>query len=240
MKAALSRFYRSRQFDPQWVGILINPFFLARRALWRAISSAAPSMEGPLLDLGCGSRPYEALLKASPYVGVDVYTETTRQIGAASVFYDGKRLPFADGSFSSVLCNQVLEHVFEPDEFLAEVRRVLKPGGRLLLTVPFVWDEHEQPHDFARYSSFGLQALIERNGMTVVRHQKLLADFSVIFQLVNAYLFKVTHRASPMWNVLVTAFILAPISMVGHLLGMLLPGNPDLFLDQLVLAERRP
>lgn len=240
MKAALRRFYRLRQFDPQWAGILINPFFLARRELWRAISNAAAGMEGPLLDLGCGSRPYESLLKASPYVGVDVYSETTRQLGAASVFYDGKRLPFADGSFSSVLCNQVLEHVFEPDEFLTEIHRVLKPGGRLLLTVPFVWDEHEQPHDFARYSSFGLKAIIERNGMTVIRHQKLLADFSVIFQLVNAYLFKITQRSSPVWNALVTALVLAPVSMVGLVLGKLLPGNPDLFLDQLVLAERRP
>ena len=61
-----------------------------------------------------------------------------------------------------MLCNQVLEHVFNPDEFLLKINRVLKNDGKLLLTVPFVWDEHEQPFDYARYSSFGLKALIEK------------------------------------------------------------------------------
>jgi SAM-dependent methyltransferase len=239
-KSALRRAYRARQFDPRWAGLFINPFFLARRALWREIASAAGELRGPLLDVGCGSRPYEALFGAATrYVGVDVASDVTRQIGAADVLYDGRRLPFADRSFSSVLCNQVLEHVFEPDVFLSEIARVLAPGGRLLLTVPFVWDEHEQPHDFARYSSFGLRALLERNGMKVIRHRKLLADASVVFQLTNAYLFKVLRGSSPIWNAMVTAVVLAPVSLCGLVAGKLLPGNPDLFLDQLVLAERQ-
>ena len=58
------------------------------------------------------------------------------------------------------MCNQVLEHVFNPDDFVREIARVLKPGGALLLTVPFVWNEHEQPYDYARYSSFGLRAFL--------------------------------------------------------------------------------
>ena len=75
-----------------------------------------------------------------------------------------------------MLCNQVLEHVFNPQEFLGELGRVLARGGRLLLTVPFVWDEHEQPFDYARYSSFGLKALLEQHGFRVLQHRKLLAE----------------------------------------------------------------
>src|SRR3546814_6951319 len=55
----------------------------------------------------------------------------------------------------------------------------------LLLTVPFVWDEHEQPYDYARYSTFGLKSLLERNGFNVLTQKKLLADSSILFQLIN-------------------------------------------------------
>ena len=61
--------------------------------------------------------------------------------------YDGKTFPFSDGEFDAVLTSEVLEHVFNPDEFLSEINRVLRDDGVLLLTVPFVWDEHEQPFD---------------------------------------------------------------------------------------------
>ena len=108
----------------------------------------------------------------------------------------------------------------------------------MLLTIPFVWDEHEQPYDFARYSTFGLKALLERHGFAVLEQRKLLADFSIILQLVNAYLYKVLHSRLWMLNLLTTAVLLGPLSLLGSLLGAILPRNPDLFLDQLVLAER--
>ena len=195
-------------------------------------------MNGRLLDVGCGSKPYRELFATQVYVGLELDNEPARSRGIADAFYDGRSFPFLDEHFESVLCNQVLEHVFNADEFIEEIRRVLMPGGKLLLTVPFVWDEHEQPHDFARYSSFGLRHLLERHGFRIVRHMKLLADASVIFQLLNAYLFKVTRTGSAPLDLLITAIILAPLSWLGLLVGALLPKNEDLFLDQLVVAEK--
>lgn len=237
MKAALRTFFRRQQFNPGIAGLFLNPFFLARRSLWRAVSGAARQLRGRLLDVGCGSKPYRSLFAVESYTGLDIDSPLSRQRAVADFYYDGSRFPFEDRSFDSVLCNQVLEHVFNPDEFLAEIRRVLAPGGRLLLTVPFVWDEHEQPWDYARYSSFGLRALLERNGLRVIEQQKLLADASLLFQLANAYLFKVIRTSSIPLNLVITAPFMAPISAAGWLLGKLLPGNGDLFLDQLVIAE---
>lgn len=238
MRARLRRMFRAQQFNPGIIGPFINPFYLARRGLWRAISATGPNLEGPLLDVGCGSRPYQALFRVPRYVGMELDSESARRSGMADVLYDGRRFPFTDGEFQAVLCNQVLEHVFNPDEFLSEMHRVLRPGGQLLLTVPFVWDEHEQPHDYARYSSFGLKALLERNGFVVVQHKKLLDDFSLIFQLVNAYLYKVTRTRFAALNLAITAVLMAPLSIAGLALGALLPRNADLFLDQIVLARR--
>jgi SAM-dependent methyltransferase len=164
-------------------------------------------------------------------------TDVTRANGIADAFYDGGRFPYNDAEFRAVLCNQVLEHVFNPQEFIAEIRRVMVPGGMLLLTVPFVWDEHEQPNDYARYSSFGLKSLLEQQGFQIVRHRKLLADVSVLFQMANAYLYKVTCTRSPYFNLFLTAILFSPVSLIGLVLGICLPKNPDLFLDQLVVAE---
>jgi hypothetical protein len=115
---------------------------------------------------------------------------------------------------------------------------VLRRGGRLLLTVPFVWDEHEQPRDYGRYSSFGLAALLKRNGFTVLRQGKSAAGVKALFQLINGHLYKITVTRSMYANVLITLMLMAPFNLLGSLLAWLTPGNPDLFLDNVVLAER--
>jgi SAM-dependent methyltransferase len=236
--AGLRQWLREAQFRPGPGGLFVNPFHLARRSLWRAMEQAAPVLRGPLLDVGCGTMPYRSLFHVDRYVGLEIDSPEARARGIAQAFYDGRRFPFADDEFRSVLCNQVLEHVFNPEVFLGEIRRVLQPGGRLLLTVPFVWDEHEQPCDYARYSSFGLKALLERNGFVVEQQRKLLDDFSLVLQLVNAYLFKVLRTRSPVANLALTALLMAPVTVLGLILGALLPRNGDLFLDQLVVARR--
>lgn len=238
MSNALERAWRMQQFAPGWIGIFVNPFFLARRELHRTMRDLAPSASGRLLDVGCGTQPYRSLFQVRQYVGLDIDSPLARERGIADAYYDGSRFPFDDGAFDVILCNQVLEHVFKPDEFASELRRVLAPGGRLILTVPFVWDEHEQPYDYARYSSFGLKALLERHGFRVLEHRKLLSNCAVLFQLSNAYLYKVLRSRYRLVNLLTTAVLMAPLSMFGVVLGRLLPQNPDLFLDQAVLAEK--
>lgn len=232
------RYVLAQQYNPGFAGLWVNPFYLARRGLYQAIAGMAPGLEGRLLDVGCGRKPYQSLFRANEYVGLEIDTPENRAHKQADYFYDGNNLPFPDQSFDGVICNQVLEHVFTPDRFLGEIKRVLKPRGRLLLTVPFVWDEHEQPWDFARYSSFGLKHLLEKNGFDVIEQRKINADVRVLFQLLNAYLFKVLWTRQPVVNLLICAIAMAPFNILGALLYRLLPANPDLYLDQVVLARK--
>lgn len=231
-------FYHRQMFHPGWLGVIVNPFYFARSGLRDAMAQLAPMLTGRLLDVGCGAKPYQSFFTVDTYIGLDIDSEATRKFAIADYFYDGEVFPFGDASFDSILCNQVLEHVFNPDEFIAEIKRVLKPGGRLLLTVPFVWDEHEQPYDYARYSSFGLRALLEKQGFRIVQHKKLGADASILFQLANAYLFKVTQGFPRPTKWLLTVTVMALINLVGLVAKKLLPDNPDLFLDHVVLAEK--
>jgi SAM-dependent methyltransferase len=234
------KIYLERQnHHPGLLGIFTNPFFLARRGLYRAIRAHASTLQGRLLDIGCGTQPYRHLFAhTTGYTGVELDTPVNHQRKIAEVFYDGKTLPFAAEEFDSVLCNQVLEHVFEPIAFLAEIQRVLKPGGKLLLSVPFVWDEHEQPYDYARYSSFGLAYRLNQAGFEVVYSEKICANLSILCQLFNAYWYKRLPRRPKGIILLWTVFLMSPVSLIGLLLEYLLPVNPDLYLDNLVVARK--
>ena len=145
--------YRKEQFNPGVIGPLINPFYFARKGLYRHISNLIANLDGRLLDVGCGTKPYQGISVASDYVGLEIHDDGNRLHKYADVLYDGEMMPFEDKCFDSLLLNQVFEHVFNPNRFLREVNRVLKKDADILITIPFVWDEHEQPYDYARYTS---------------------------------------------------------------------------------------
>lgn len=241
---SLIRFFKNikhhEDFFPGWLGLFTNPFWLARRGLANHIQDLATALTGDLLDVGCGRKPYRSLFKVDSYIGLDIENPGhSHEKEDVDVFYDGKVFPFTDNSYDSILCNQVLEHVFNPDEFLAEIHRCLKPGGQFLLTVPFVWDEHEQPYDYARYSSFGLKYLVEKHGFVTIKHRKSMADIRIIFQLINAYLYKITVTNKRLIDLLITIVIMSPFNILGELLALILPKNEDLYLDNIILLEKK-
>jgi SAM-dependent methyltransferase len=231
-------FIDRQQFYPSLWGVFFNPFYFARVGLHDGISDFAPKLHGRLLDIGCGTKPYKELFTVDEYIGLDIDSENSRTRGIADYFYDGNSFPFENESFDAILCSQVLEHVFNPEDFLNEINRVLRPGGKALFTVPFVWDEHEQPHDYARYSTFGLTALFEKNNFNTIDRKKTCDDITVIAQLLNAYIYKVSDRYHPRIKALICISIMAPISLISIALAKVLPSNPDLFLDHIILAEK--
>ncbi|MBS0461884.1 MAG: class I SAM-dependent methyltransferase, partial [Proteobacteria bacterium] len=110
--------------------------------------------QGLVLDIGCADGwAKQALSGQCQYVGLDYPTTAQGIYGTRpDVFADGARLPFVDDSFDSVLLLEVLEHVAQPGAVLTEIRRVLKPGGVLLPSMPFLYPLHDAPHDYQRYT----------------------------------------------------------------------------------------
>jgi len=234
----LKQYIQKEQFQPGVLALFVNPFYFARKGLFENIIPLTKYIEGKTLDVGCGQKPYEKFFNSTQYIGLEIDTIENRQNKMADFFYDGVAFPFQDKEFDSVITNQVFEHVFNPDDFLKEINRVLKTGGTLLMTVPFVWDEHEQPYDYARYSSFGIKSILERYGFYIVECKKSINDIRVIFQLMNNYIYKKTVTRKVYLNLLTTFILMSPINILGELLSKILPQNDDLYLDNIVLAEK--
>ncbi len=150
----------------------------------------APQLSGRILDFGCGSKPYISLFSnATEYIGLDYEGEGHSHVNEdVDVFYDGKKIPFPDASFDAVFSSEVFEHLFNMDEILRELNRVMKKGGKMLLSCPFVWPEHEVPVDYARYTRFALRDLLEKHGFTVLVQDKTGDFTSTIYQMKMLYL----------------------------------------------------
>lgn len=232
------RYIRKQEFYPSVGGIFINHFYHARKMLVQEISSLSGIINGTVLDVGCGRKPYESLFACDQYTGLELDTPENRQNRKVDLFYDGNHIPVRDEYFDNIVMFEVFEHVFNPDEFLAELYRVLKPGGAMLMTAPFVWDEHSQPYDYARYSSFGLKFILEKHGFEILEQRKTLPDIRILFQLINSYIFRLLNTRNTNMNMLLCLIFMSPLNILGQVLYKIFPKNEDLYLDNVILGKK--
>lgn len=127
-------------------------------------------IKGTLYDLGCGDMPYRHWLLgfSDRYIGVD-WSSSPHDLKADIVANLNDALPIEDRVADSVISLSVMEHLCEPQIFLGEAYRILKPGGAIILQVPFMWWVHEAPHDYFRYTRYGLEYMFEKAGFNAIQ-----------------------------------------------------------------------
>lgn len=165
--------------------------YWTRASILRAVREAAPQFHGVFLDIGCGVMPYRELIRqAAPrltrYIGLDI--ETPIYQAEVDLRWDGRRIPLADASVDSAMLTEVLEHCPEPGVVLQEARRVLKPGGVLFFTVPYIWPLHDAPYDFFRYTPFALEKLLAEAGFADVKLAALGGWNASLAQMIGLWL----------------------------------------------------
>jgi SAM-dependent methyltransferase len=225
-------------FDPG----ITHPLFLIRNGLIRAFRQLAPELRGRLMDFGCGLKPYRSLFTVDEYIGVEYHgTGDTYDNSSADVFYDGHALPFSDGSFDAIFSGEVFEHVFNLPEILPELSRVLKPGGRILVSCPFSFGEHEVPADFARYTSFAMRHMLESHGFRILEQVKTGSFLEAIIQLRlvywDAHLLR-PLRGIPILRSIARVLVFGTGNLWALFCRSVLPYRQELYLNNVVLAEK--
>jgi SAM-dependent methyltransferase len=157
---------------------------LERESIYRFLAEQARAMKpaSRVLDVGAGEAPYRELFAEQAYVTLD-YADTPHS-GEVDLRGAADAIPAVDGSFDAIVCTQVLEHIPRPLQALHEFHRVLRPGGVLMATVPFAWEEHETPFDFFRYTRYGIEQLLADAHFEEIEVRPRTDCFTTLAQLV--------------------------------------------------------
>ncbi len=159
-----------------------------------AVHHALPFIQGKVLDAGGGpTAKYRSIIqtKAKEYICLDAQAG-----GYVDVVGDVLNMPFQNDEFDTVVCNQVLEHVPGPVKLIHETWRVLKPGGHLICTAPFLEPVHADPGDYFRYTKQGMEALCVEQGFTIIEARPYGGFFSVMYSFIRFSWFNPYKKSS--------------------------------------------
>lgn len=153
-----ARLLRHTPFHPQWL--------LGRRKPPKGIHGAS----GVVLDIGAADRWVATYLQPGAfYVALD-YPVTGKEFydTRPDIYADASRLPIKDSVVDNVICLEVVEHLRDPRAAMAEIERVLKPGGKAWLSMPFMYPIHNAPFDYQRYTEFGLRREVANANLEII------------------------------------------------------------------------
>ncbi len=157
---------------PEFLKRRINPLDYGIEDFVKTAAAAKPRQK--ILDAGAGEARFAAYFSGHFYVALDACVgDALWDYSRIQLIADLAALPLREGAFDAVLNIQVLEHVKDPELVVAQLHRVLKPGGRLYLTAPQGWAEHQQPHDFYRFTSYSLKHLLVQAGFKQIEIEAL-------------------------------------------------------------------
>ena len=210
----------------------------------KALKSQAVRTGGNLIDIGCGAKPHERLF--TPYVdnyfGLEYSPDSGYRGNRADIAADAGNLPFDDESFETVLCTEVLEHIADPEKVIAEIARIVKPGGMVITTAPFVYPKHDK-FDYFRYTSDGLAAMMKRNGLEIEEVRALSGTGLTLAVMINIYVFDIGFLWKkwlyPIGVVLrpVIWILILIINLIGWLMDYIIPSDHMAF-NHLTVARK--
>ncbi|MCX6782228.1 MAG: methyltransferase domain-containing protein [Candidatus Magasanikbacteria bacterium] len=230
-------------FRPKWYSVFINPYFISRRSLYgnfRMIIATIGTGKS-VLDVGCGIKPYKDLFIGNNYVGMDIKGGGHADFAKnADYYYDGKNFPFENEKFDVIFCTQVLEHSDEPGMIITESYRVLKTGGIIICSAPFVYPEHEVPFDYLRFTKYGLEKMFLMCGFKIDQITQTTGIFGVFGQLFSAYIFELFKAKNILVKIIklfIVVFILSPIQILSLFLDKIFRCR-NVTLDYIVVAKK--
>lgn len=229
---AIASHFRSTPLHPQW---------LIFRETDRHLEHIAKLASGFVLDIGAGrQRIREFIERSSDYLAVDLYSTSVELYRhPPHVYCDASAIPLPSGTVDTVLLLDVLEHVPDIERCVREARRVIRPGGRMIIQMPFLYPLHDKPLDFRRLTNFGLHELARSCDLrvdSIREHGTPPETAALLFNLaLSSMALHWMARRSPLSLLALTLPILVPVSnLLGWLFGK--ASTPEQFMPHGVLA----
>jgi SAM-dependent methyltransferase len=165
----------------------INECPLERRPILSFVQRAANELGrgAVVLDVGAGDAPYRELFNHCEYITSDWAGSQHEAAAGVSLVAEAHRIPLDSASVDAILMTQVLEHLPEPQRALDEAARLLRPSGKIYVSVPFVWELHEVPFDFWRFTPFSLERLLRAAGFDDIAISPRNDCFATLAQLLQ-------------------------------------------------------
>ncbi|MBF0238673.1 MAG: methyltransferase domain-containing protein [SAR324 cluster bacterium] len=221
---------RDSQTDPDYTlfkGIreFIEPF---KTKKWNSI-----------LDFGAGNLPYKSLFDHNHYIAVDVEQNEDRTIDI--IIIPNSNLPIQADSIDLILCMDVLEHCENINIVLGELHRVLNIGGTLLMSVPFMYREHEMPYDFARYTSSALTHLLKSHGFKNIELSKCGNYYFTLYSLWNESIIKSgeTLKQLGIFQKIIRKFITLILPLLNRTIFSTPPSFDDSIYHHILISAKK-
>lgn len=184
-------------YDTNFINIELNEGTIYVYSVWKSLHKALDKnlaeFKGVLLDLGCGEMPYKEYIldnnkNITKYIGVDIDFSKDHQIVKPDLYWDGKVIPMGDNSVDTVIATELFEHIPNVENILKEIFRVLKKGGVLYFTVPFIWPLHETPFDEYRYTPYSLTRHLKNSRFEEIKIEILGGYHAALAQILGIWI----------------------------------------------------
>lgn len=232
--------FKKNDFNPRFIELFLNSNYLERKELWNNIRKIAPDYTGDILDLGCGTKPYEKLfINLDKYIGLEI---NGGGINCADIFYDGNIFPFEDTEFDTMVSFQVIYQIPNLEHTLQEINRVLKKDGKLLVTVPFIWlDGGENIH--RRFSEQYSKFIFNKFGFKVDKIIQTNSNMSALCLLANKYTqYKISKIKINIFRKMIRIFEIFLLTPFLNILGLLFlrfqNKDNELYIDSIIMATK--
>lgn len=187
------------------IRLLVDFQFLT---IYGFLRKVMPTFEGKVLDIGCGNSPFKHLVNVQKamYIGLDV--EEAKYFDYANpevIYFDGENLPFEDNSIDHFICTEVIEHIPNPTKLIAEMKRVLKPTGKGIITLPWSARFHFAPYDYHRYTPSMLQQLFSAFSSATIVNRGTDIN-AIVSKLIVLYVGTCFNWSSSLGSLLLSPF----------------------------------
>jgi len=228
---------------------LIDLIEVNRGVIIKFIKKAAKQTKkgSKVLDVGAGEGNWREFFKHCEYL--------TQDKGIGELLWDYSKIDYKcditkisckDENFDVILLTEVLEHLPEPYLALKELNRILKKKGKLYLTAPQGWEEHETPHDYYRYTHYGLKYLLKKSGFKIIKIEKRGGYFKYLaFRMWHIIFMPFLNRKNLFekilgWLVKIPLMIiLSLISLIFYFLDNIFDKEKKLTLGYQVIAQKK-